>query len=96
VDVRLQGADAQEERIRVNDLDVLLLRNDPADDAGERPWAQTSSVLFGQLAVRNGVVVLNDPFSLANAINKTARSRTSRRRANSPATMARPSAGIRW
>jgi glutathione synthase len=67
----LQGADAQKERIRVNDLDVLLLRNDPADDAGERPWAQTSSVLFGQLAVRNGVVVLNDPFSLANAINKT-------------------------
>jgi glutathione synthase len=67
----LQGSDARQERIRVNDLDVLLLRNDPADDAGERPWAQTSGVLFGQLAERAGVIVLNDPLSLANAINKT-------------------------
>jgi glutathione synthase len=67
----LLGPDAHDERIRVNDLDVLLLRNDPADDATERPWAQTSGVLFGQLAARAGVIVLNDPFSLANAINKT-------------------------
>jgi glutathione synthase len=67
----LQGSSAQRERISVDDLDVLLLRNDPADDAGERPWAQTSGVLFGQLAMRNGVIVLNDPYSLANAINKT-------------------------
>jgi len=67
----LQGDGARLERIRVDDLDVLLLRNDPADDAGERPWAQTSGVLFGQLAMRNGVIVLNDPYSLANAVNKT-------------------------
>ena len=55
----------------MDDLDVLLLRNDPADDAADRSWAQTSGILFGQLAVRRGVIVLNDPFSLANAINKT-------------------------
>ena len=67
----LQSNKAEQERIVVDDLDVLLLRNDPADDAGERPWAQTSGILFGQLAVRRGVIVLNDPFSLANAINKT-------------------------
>jgi glutathione synthase len=67
----LQGDDAEQERITVDDLDVLLLRNDPADDAAERPWAQTSGILFGQLAARRGVIVLNDPFSLANAINKT-------------------------
>ena len=67
----LQGKDAKQERITVDDLDVLLLRNDPADDAADRSWAQTSGILFGQLAVRRGVIVLNDPFSLANAINKT-------------------------
>ena len=67
----IQGDDAVRERVEVDDLDVLLLRNDPSDDAAERPWAQTSGVLFGQLAVKRGVIVLNDPFSLANAINKT-------------------------
>jgi glutathione synthase len=34
-------------------------------------WAQTSGILFGQLAVRRGVLVLNDPVNLANALNKT-------------------------
>jgi glutathione synthase len=48
-----------------------MLRNDPSDDAIERPWAQTSGVLFGQLAVAAGVLVVNDPSHLANAINKT-------------------------
>ncbi|MGH7502405.1 MAG: glutathione synthetase [Longimicrobiales bacterium] len=67
----LQGTEAVEERIQLNDLDVLLLRSDPAEDTMERPWAQTSGILFGQLAVRSGVIVLNDPYSLANAINKT-------------------------
>ena len=67
----LQADDADRERIRVDELDVLMLRNDPAGDAIERPWAQMSGILFGQLAVRSGVIVLNDPFSLANAANKT-------------------------
>jgi len=59
------------ERICVDDLDVLMMRNDPADDTIERPWAVTAGVLFGQLAVARGVLVVNDPSSLANAINKT-------------------------
>lgn len=67
----LQDDAPERERIRVDELDVLMLRNDPADDAVARPWAQTSGILFGQLAERRGVIVLNDPFSLANAINKT-------------------------
>jgi len=67
----LQGDDARSERILVDDLDVLLLRNDPSDDAAERAWAQTSGILFGQLAAKRGVLVLNDPENLANAINKT-------------------------
>ena len=55
----------------VDDLDVLMLRNDPSDDALDRPWAQTSGILFGQVAAANGVLVVNDPVHLADAINKT-------------------------
>jgi glutathione synthase len=67
----VRGEDGREELIRVDDLDVLFMRNDPADDTVERPWAVTSAVLFGQLAVARGVLVVNDPAALANAMNKT-------------------------
>jgi glutathione synthase len=67
----MQSPEAEAVRIKVDDLDVLLLRNDPSDDAVERPWAQTSGILFGQLAAARGVLVLNDPVNLANALNKT-------------------------
>jgi glutathione synthase len=59
------------EPISVDDLDVLVIRNDPADDALERPWAVTSGILFGQLSVSRGTLVVNDPDNLANAVNKT-------------------------
>ena len=61
---------AEPERISVSDLDVLLLRSNPAEEASERPWAQSIGIIFGQLAARHGVIVLNDPGSLANALNK--------------------------
>jgi glutathione synthase len=64
-------ADKAEDQMSVDDLDVLMMRNDPADDAVERPWAVTSGVLFGQLSVSRGTLVVNDPASLANAVNKT-------------------------
>ena len=67
----VQGEDARAEQITVDDLDVLLLRNDPSEDMVDRAWAQTSGILFGQLAMRRGVIVLNDPVNLANALNKT-------------------------
>jgi glutathione synthase len=67
----LQGEDARQEQICVDDLDVVLLRYDPAEDKAERAWAQTSGILFGQLAMRRGVIVLNDPANLANALTKT-------------------------
>jgi glutathione synthase len=63
--------DESSEAICVDDLDVLAMRNDPADDVVERPWAVTSGVLFAQLSVARGTLVVNDPASLANAINKT-------------------------
>lgn len=67
----LQSDEAWREIIDVGRLDVLMLRNDPSDDTAERAWAQTPGILFGQLAMRQGVIVVNDPVHLANAINKT-------------------------
>jgi len=64
-------SDEAAQRIVVDDLDVLMMRNDPAEDVAERPWAVTSGVLFGQLAMSRGVLVVNDPTSLADAVNKT-------------------------
>ena len=59
-----------EERLAIENLDALMLRNDPADDAGDRPWAQSAGIVFGQMAAQRGVVVLNDPEGLAKAVNK--------------------------
>jgi glutathione synthase len=67
----VQSPDNEPELISVSELDVLMLRNDPAEDAAERPWAQASGVLFGQLAAASGVLVVNDPVHLADAVNKT-------------------------
>lgn len=66
----VQGPKARFERITVDDLDVLMLRNDPAEDQGRRPWAQMAGIMFGRAAMRRGVIVLNDPNGLANGINK--------------------------
>jgi glutathione synthase len=65
----VQGTKARSERITVDDIDVLMLRNDPATDLS-RPWAQSAGITFGRVAMRQGVIVLNDPASLATAMNK--------------------------
>lgn len=52
------------------DLDVLFLRNNPADEINERDWAYNAAFIFGEIAMRNGVIVLNHPNSLAGAVNK--------------------------
>ena len=57
-------------RIEADDFDVIMLRNDPAVDAVERPWASVSGVVWGQLASERGILVANDPHSLADATNK--------------------------
>jgi glutathione synthase len=66
----LRGPRGKTQRITVDDLDVLLLRNDPAEDQGRRAWAQGAGITFGRAAMRRGVIVLNDPNGLANAMNK--------------------------
>ncbi|HVS03137.1 MAG TPA: glutathione synthetase [Thermoanaerobaculia bacterium] len=66
----MQGPKAPCESLAVTDLDALMLRNDPAEDVGARAWAQTVGVIFGQMAARSGVLVLNDPDGLSGALNK--------------------------
>ncbi len=66
----LRGPEAKQERLSVSDFDVILLRNDPADDIISRPWAQHAGIVFGQRAARRGTLVLNDPDGLSKALNK--------------------------
>jgi glutathione synthase len=66
----LQGKGGRSERITVDDLDILMLRNDPSEDKTNRTWAQAAGIDFGRIAMRNGVVVLNDPNALSKATNK--------------------------
>jgi len=66
----IRGPRARSQRITVDDLDVLMLRNDPAEDIGRRGWAQMAGIMFGRAALRRGVIVLNDPNGLAQAVNK--------------------------
>lgn len=66
----LQGKKARRESISVDDLDVLLLRSDPSTETGARSWAATAGINFGRIAMRRGVVVLNDPNGLAKATDK--------------------------
>ena len=47
-----------------------MLRSDPSTDTGPRTWAQTAGINFGRIAMRHGVIVLNDPNGLAGAMNK--------------------------
>jgi len=53
----------------VTDLDILMLRNDPAEET-ERTWAKDAGITFGRLAASQGVIVLNDPAGLTMARNK--------------------------
>jgi glutathione synthase len=46
--------DAKKERIMVDDLDVFMLRNDPAAYF-DKPWAQHASLFLGSAAVKHGV-----------------------------------------
>ncbi len=66
----VQGARGPEKQLCVDQLDIVMLRNDPADDAVERSWAGTAGVAFGQLISASGVLVVNDPAHLAHALNK--------------------------
>ncbi len=65
----VQGRDAERTMVTTKDLDVIWLRYNPGEE-GEAAWAQNSPMLFGQLALEHGVVVLNHPYSLSWATSK--------------------------
>ena len=65
---RIQADDA--ERIVLDDLDALFLRNESIDDLQERPWASPLGVVFGQMLKARGVTVVNDPMSMLRATSK--------------------------
>lgn len=56
--------------VDITTIDVLMLRNDPSNDAVDRPWASGIGTLFGSEAAKRGVIVLNDPVGLSGAVNK--------------------------
>lgn len=66
----LQSNTRVSDRITVDDLDILMLRSDPANEVGSRSWAASAGINFGRIAMRHGVIVLNDPNGLAKAMNK--------------------------
>ena len=66
----LQGPRCIRQRITVDDLDVIMLRNVPSDDYLMRPWASVAATEFGRVAMRHGVIVVNDPNGLARASTK--------------------------
>jgi len=67
----IQSSDCETVQVSVDDLDVLMLRSDPAVEMAERPWAPSSGLLFAQLAGLRRALVLNDPSHLTDASNKT-------------------------
>jgi len=66
----LQGSKSVKSRVTVDELDVLMLRNVPSDDYLKRPWASSSAAEFGRVAMRHGVIVVNDPNGLSKASTK--------------------------
>lgn len=66
----IQRKDAVREEVTSEDLDVLWLRYNPSQEVGDDAWARDAGILFGQIAARRGVLVLNDPETLSWAISK--------------------------
>lgn len=66
----IQNDEAEKVQISSDDLDVLYLRSNPSEDVGDRFWAQNAGVVFGKIAMKNNVLVLNDPYSLLDTLNK--------------------------
>jgi glutathione synthase len=65
---RIKERDA--ERIVMDHLDALFLRNESIDDLQQRPWASPLGVVFGQMLQARGVTVVNDPTCLIRAASK--------------------------
>lgn len=58
------------EKITSDDMDIMMLRNDPAEEDQTRAWARVAGITFGQMAQEESTIVLNDANGLAKALNK--------------------------
>jgi glutathione synthase len=54
-------------KLTSQEIDVLLLRNNPTEEGSGRYWAEHAGVAFGRMMQQEGVLVLNDAYSLSNA-----------------------------
>jgi len=66
----LRSDRAIKKRITLDTLDILMLRYDPSRELVSHPWVVTAPLFFSRLALRHGVIVLNDPNGLRHAANK--------------------------
>jgi glutathione synthase len=66
----VQGAEAARIPITSADLDVLYLRYNPVENVESKPWEYDAGIVFGQMAVLQGLIVLSHPYTLSYAINK--------------------------
>jgi glutathione synthase len=66
----VQGADAPRVQITSQDLDVLYLRYNPVEDIDGKPWEHDAGIVFGQMAVLQGLIVLSHPHTLSYAVSK--------------------------
>jgi glutathione synthase len=62
--------DSPAERVRLDKLDAVFLRNDSIEDLQDRPWAAGLGALFGRQLEAHGVAVVNDPTVLMRAGTK--------------------------
>lgn len=67
----LEATRAEDARTKIPlaELDLLMLRNNPADTE-DRPWSRDTGLVFGGTALALGVTVLNDPRGAYKALNK--------------------------
>lgn len=66
----IQGMDVERTVVSSAELDVLFLRYNPLDENERGPGEYDAGMVFGQMAERQGVLVLSDPYTLPYAINK--------------------------
>ena len=66
----VQGKDAPRQRITAEDLDVVYLRYNPVENLELKPWEYEAGIIFGQIAVLQGLIVLSHPYTLPFAVNK--------------------------
>lgn len=66
----VRAADTARERVSTSALDVVWLRQNPGEWPAELRRSVHAGILFGQLAARRGVLVLDHPDTLAYAESK--------------------------